>query len=472
MIFIVKKARVTPRWDPHFHSPRFVDLDAKLDSLGAVPLKKVSKAIFSGITPLSGGDAYTSDFEGIAFIRSGDFNEDGTITQDELIRLKPEVHKRLMRRSQLAPHDVLFAIVGATIGKVGIFPGGYEANINQAVCAVRFLEDINPAFAHAFFLTGLGKEQIERVKRPVARANVNLEEIGNLRIPRLDELKQQTVVSILKEAFSNKRATEADALALLATIDDGLLGELGITKRSTLSDVIEDRIFTRSFSEMTGQRLDPNFTKQMKLFLQEIQSCIHPVRKMKEFLAAVQYGISERATQEAVGVPMLRMLNLQDGEWALSDLKYIAMSDAEQLPYLLSKGDILFNRTNSKELVGKCNVFDLDGSYVFASYLMRVRLKANAELRPEFVVAYMASSLGRLQIDAVSRQIAGMTNINAEEIREFLIPHPPLHIQDRICRQVDAIREQARELRNKARIELENAKQLIENLILTAKVGA
>ena len=151
----------------------------------------------------------------------------------------------------------------------------------------------------------------------------------------------------------------------------------------------------------------------MKKFVQEVEQCAFPVRTLKQFLALVQYGISERATEEVVGIPMLRMLNLQDGCWDLSDMKYIAMDDHERRPYVLQHGDILFNRTNSKELVGKCNVFDLQGEYVFASYLMRVRMKHNSGLRPEYVVAYLGSSLGRLQIDAVSRQIAGMTNINA-----------------------------------------------------------
>jgi type I restriction enzyme, S subunit len=128
-------------------------------------------------------------------------------------------------------------------------------------------------------------------------------------------------------------------------------------------------------------------------------------------------------------------------------------------------GRILFNRTNSKELVGKCNVFDMDEPFVFASYLMRVRLRPNAELLPGFVVAYMASSLGRIQIDAVSRQIAGMTNINAEEVRELLVPIPPKSVQAHICKQIDTIRQQARQLRVQSGARLLSAKNQIETLV-------
>lgn len=135
-------------------------------------------------------------------------------------------------------------------------------------------------------------------------------------------------------------------------------------------------------------------------------------------------------------MPMLRMINLQDDTWDLSDLKYIQMTDDEKRPYLLERGDILFNRTNSKELVGKCAVFNFAGEYVFASYLIRVRLKPGT-LLPDYVTAFLSSELGRIQIAAVSRQIAGMTNINAEEIRALLIPVPDRMVQKRV---VDAWR--------------------------------
>jgi len=176
-VFLTKKSACGLRWDPHYHQLRFRELEKRLDAINAVPIRSYSDAIISGITPLSGSDAYTEAGDGIAFIRSGDFNEDGSINEGALIRIKPEVHWKLMRRSRLSSQDVLFAIVGATIGKVGIFTGGYEANINQAICAVRFSKGVLPQFAHAFFLTKLGQDQIERVKRPVARANINLQEI-------------------------------------------------------------------------------------------------------------------------------------------------------------------------------------------------------------------------------------------------------------------------------------------------------
>ena len=186
-------------------------------------------------------------------------------------------------------------------------------------------------------------------------------------------------------------------------------------------------------SNKLEQRWDPNYFRWMKVFRARIKQCPHPIERLKPSLSLVQYGISERATEEPVGVPMLRMINLQSDTWDISDMKYIAMSDEEKTPYLLRRDDILFNRTNSKELVGKCCVFNLPGEYVFASYLIRVRLNQR-RLLPDYVTAYLASPIGRIQIDAVSRQIAGMTNINAEEIRDLLIPVPSPAVQEQVAK--------------------------------------
>lgn len=202
-------------------------------------------------------------------------------------------------------------------------------------------------------------------------------------------------------------------------------------KTSASNQPDAEKNFFIKFSKLES-RWDPNYYRYMRRFWERMNHCTFPLQHLGKSLSHVQYGISVRATEEPVGVPMLRMANLQDNSWDISELKYIELSEKEKEPYLLKQGDLLFNRTNSKELVGKCNVFNLPGEYVFASYLIRVRLKEES-LLPDYVTAYLASSLGRLQIDAVSRQIAGMTNINAEEIRDLFIPSLDLPTQRKVA---------------------------------------
>ena len=136
---------------------------------------------------------------------------------------------------------------------------------------------------------------------------------------------------------------------------------------------------------------------------------------------------------------MIRMNNLQAKGWDLSDLKHIDLDDVLLERYRLLKGDLLFNRTNSKELVGKCETFAEDGDWVFASYLIRVRLDTRRAL-PGFVSSFLNSPAGRIQIDQVSRQVAGMSNVNAEELRDLLIPLPGIDEQKRLLAELDAAR--------------------------------
>ena len=125
------------------------------------------------------------------------------------------------------------------------------------------------------------------------------------------------------------------------------------------------------------------------------------------------------------------------------------MDDEELGRYRLVPGDLLFNRTNSKELVGKCEMFGERGDWVFASYLIRVRLQT-ANALPQFVSDFLSTNAGRLQIDRLSRQIIGMTNINAEELRTILLPLPPLSKQRELVVAMDAARAARRAKRAEA----------------------
>lgn len=144
---------------------------------------------------------------------------------------------------------------------------------------------------------------------------------------------------------------------------------------------------------------------------------------------------------------MLRMNNLQANGWDLSDIKYVELTDKELANWKLESGDIVFNRTNSKELVGKCEVFREPGTWVFASYLMRLQVNED-EAIPEFVSAFLNGPTGRAQIDRESRQIIGMSNINAEEIRTLRVPLPNPSKQKTLLTALNSVRDEQRRKRS------------------------
>ena len=131
----------------------------------------------------------------------------------------------------------------------------------------------------------------------------------------------------------------------------------------------------------------------------------------------------------------------------------------------LLNGDILINRTNSKELVGKCAVFNKNETYIFASYLIRLRMDAE-KADPHFVSFAINGPIGRMQINALSRQIIGQANINSQEIRSLKLPLPDLKVQQKMINNVNKARQKAASLRTEAKELLEKANTEIEQRIL------
>jgi type I restriction enzyme S subunit len=183
----------------------------------------------------------------------------------------------------------------------------------------------------------------------------------------------------------------------------------------------------------TGARLDPQFLELKRRKEIRYAKPRYTLTKIGTLAEFIQYGISERANTDSAGVPMVRMNNLQPLGWDFSDVKHIELEERLLEKYRLEPGDILFNRTNSKELVGKSEVFSEAGDWVFASYLIRMRLDRNRAM-PEFVSAFLNTNAGRLQIDQVSRQIAGMSNVNAEELRGLEVPLPDISMQSSLIK--------------------------------------
>jgi restriction endonuclease S subunit len=187
--------------------------------------------------------------------------------------------------------------------------------------------------------------------------------------------------------------------------------------------------------DLIGGRIDVNHAQYRPTVADVIARSPFPMVPIHKIADKIQYGDSSKSIDEDNGAPILRMSNLQDGDWDLSVLKYTTLDEDNRAKYLINPGDVLFNRTNSKELVGKCAVFRQSGFWYFAGYLVRVHI-ADDDYIPEFLARFLNSDVGRVQIDQISRQIIGMANINAEEIGALLVPKPDRQTQIKL---VDAL---------------------------------
>ena len=150
-----------------------------------------------------------------------------------------------------------------------------------------------------------------------------------------------------------------------------------------------------------------------------------------EITTSSQYGISSSSGGN-YSVPILKMNNLQDGHIDLGDLDYIQLSKAEMESLILNKGDLLINRTNSFDLVGKAAIYDLAGEHVFASYLVRFRL--GPSVLPAFVNYFLNSEPGQHKLKLLSTKAVSQANINPSILKmRFFVPVPPLPEQQAIA---------------------------------------
>lgn len=146
----------------------------------------------------------------------------------------------------------------------------------------------------------------------------------------------------------------------------------------------------------------------------------------------IQYGTSEKSAPSGK-VAVLRMGNLQGGKIDYSNLVYTS-NDYDIERCHLEYNDLLFNRTNSKELVGKTAIYKAEIPAIYAGYLIRV---TPIMIDSDYLNYVMQSHFFKKYCLAVKTDAIGQSNINAEKLKRFVFPLPPLAEQKRIVARVE-----------------------------------
>ena len=169
-------------------------------------------------------------------------------------------------------------------------------------------------------------------------------------------------------------------------------------------------------------------------------------KSVGELSTDIRYGTSKPSCENGK-YKYLRMNNItSDGHLTLKDTKTISLEGAEYEKAVVRKGDILFNRTNSLEHVGKTCLFDQDEEMIIAGYLIRVRL--NEEVTPEYLTYYLncdttKTTLRKLAIGAVHQ-----ANISASSLKKVMIKYPKSKVeQEQIVAQIKEIEGRIRVLK-------------------------
>ena len=296
------------------------------------------------------------------------------------------ISEEARKKTKIVTKDTIFVTCIGSIGKIGIASEG-EFAFNQQINAIIPNAKVNPRY--------LAYNLLFNRPRLVAIANAPVVPIINK--SRFGE------ISVKIEMDTDKQLTIVNILDKLSNI---------IVKRKQELNVLDDLIKAR-FVEMFGDPIkNPKGWK---------------VATIGDVVTEVRYGTSKPAV-EGGKYPYIRMNNItSDGHLDLNDLKYIDIPDDEIEKCVVRKGDVLFNRTNSVELVGKTAFFDLPQDMVIAGYIIRLRL--SEKMLPEVLVQYMNLEALKKILRSMAKGAVNQANINAQELQSIKLYIPDMDLQ-------------------------------------------
>jgi type I restriction enzyme S subunit len=355
------------------------------------------------------------DGNGFPHLRPMNIDNGGTITFEGLnyIEIDKDVSRYLMRHG-----DVLFNNTNseALVGRAAFWAletGSYALS-NHMTIVRPLTERLNgfflASFLHKLWFDGFMKSICRRY---VNQAGISTERLKSILIPVPPLSEQQGIAAVL------------NAIQDEIAVQDDILRELREFKRSTMQ-----QLFTYGAGD------SPAETKMTEIG--EIPAHWEVV-ELGDAILSTQYGLSVRAGQDGQ-YPMLRMNNIYDGKLDVSDLKYVDLDSEAFYKFRLKAGDILFNRTNSYELVGKTTIFDIDEDYVFASYIVRVEAD-DERLDPHYLNHYFNEPETQHRLKRLATRGASQSNISATKLKGFKLPLAPIDEQRTISQHLNRIDE-------------------------------
>ncbi|HBS5782865.1 TPA: restriction endonuclease subunit S [Klebsiella aerogenes] len=217
----------------------------------------------------------------------------------------------------------------------------------------------------------------------------------------------------------------------LSSLDDLLKVE--VLKKNTLED------HKKGLMQQLFPRDDENVPR---LRFPAFQGACQWYRKPFEELVVNSFYGTSNSTSETGKYPVLRMGNMHNGKLNFSNLAYIDLDASSFSKMRLFKGDILLNRTNSLDLVGKIAMFDQDFDCITASYIVTYRIDQE-QVIPEFCNVMLNTPHYQRKIRALARPSISQANINPTTFKkELVLALPSLDEQQRIVSCFSYVDEQ------------------------------
>ena len=340
-----------------------------------------------GVT-FDGNEVLSEKADGyVPILRAGNIRDTLEI-QNDLVWVPS---KRVSKEQYLRNYDIAICMASgspAVLGKTAQITQKFIGSVG-AFCGIIRVKKADPSFIGYYFKSLAFMKWRDRQARGINIQNLRPTEIQEIQIhlPPLSE--QQRIAAILQKADRLRRLRR-----YARQLSDGYLQSV--------------------FLEMFG---DPatNPKGWEKGYIDDV-------------ISSSQYGTSTKSNNEHKGFPILGMANITySGQLDLSSIANVELSEVEFQSLKLEKGDIIFNRTNSTELVGKTALWDVDQEAVLASYL--IKLKVNQKVTANYLCALMNTQFYKRLFRDRCKKAIGQSNVSPTLLKEFPVIIPPINLQ-------------------------------------------
>ena len=452
--FRIFSGEITGRIDPHFYKK---DFNINFGNYDVKELAEICNNITDGD---HGNPEYSKN--GIAYLRVTDVKE-GKIEENGLLEIDIKYAEKLSKSCFANAGDILISVVG-TLGEsvlIGINDLPLAISRGFAILSIKENIDFNPLYIYFYTKTNMFLKQLYKNKVGSVQKGVYLNSLKKIKMPMPPLEVQHEIISIMKNAYQIKRQKNDDAEQLLESINDFVLNELKCTVQSS-----NKFCFSIHFNEIKN-RLDPlYYSKDLFSFM---NTSPYKQMKIEEITSYLKTGFAAGAQdqEEANGILQIRPTNINDKRLLCFDKNVYVKSELlpKRRSSLVRKKEILFNNTNSQELIGKTAFFDLDGNFFCSNHITRIKVKESI-ISPEYLWVILNLYQRNKTFFNICTNWNNQSGVNVELLKSLNILVPPLEVQKTITDEVEFRIEKAELLQQEAQQILEKAKLEVEEILL------
>lgn len=453
-MFLVRSSEIEGRIDPLYYQTihNFIFAKQKKYTVSKmVDCIDMQRGRF-GHRPRNDPKLYGGDYP---FIQTGDIvkasQNAGKITYSQTL------NELGLKTSRLQTEKAVILTIAANIGDTAIldYPACYPDSL---IALTPKSDDLRMEYINIYFK--FIKSFLEDLAPQAAQKNINYQQLAPVPIVIPPLAVQDEIIRIYENALLARNSKQKQAQTLLTSINDYLLGELGITLPET-DNSLNSRMFTVQMSEVGGGRLDsftyqPRFTK----LAETLEQCRYAVASLAKVATDIKNGVEIRNYVEE-GFRYLRVTDLSEHGLNHSSPKFV---DVHGVPekIRLNPNCLLIARSGSLGLV---NVVTEDiKDAILSSHIFKVELDTT-QIYPGYLEAFARCPIGQEQFKQLNNG-GVIPEINQSALKTFKVALPDKSTQQKIIAHIRAIKAQAATLQAEAEQLLSQAKAEIEQMIL------